>query len=427
MLKTDILRSTTLMFLLKVSSVLIGIVSNIIFARILSLNEYGVFVQMLASVTIVATLLTGGIPSLLTRDVASYQTQEAWQFIKGLVVWASKRFLYVSLTFVAIIFLMLMYYTPHQWQLSGALMLCMVLVNALNQVRAAFLRGLHYVFSADFPDQVVQPVIAMILVGSSYYLSVSRNVNFCLLVSLIGSVVSSIVGFIILCNACPPIKKPVKAKSDIVLWNSSANVFFVISALTIVDSQIVTLLVGSLSGAKDAAIFQVCSRLVVLVVFGLVVVNATILPKIASAWSKKDVAAMQSLVTYAARNGSIFAIVASTPLFIFPEWFLGLFGPGYENGVVALRILVLGQIVNTLSGPCGVVLTMTGHQKFALKALMVSVSVSIIINFVLTPRLGLSGAAISVVSSMIIWNMLMVYWAKKNTGIVSFAFVRVTA
>jgi O-antigen/teichoic acid export membrane protein len=415
------------MFVLKVSAALIGVVSNIIFARILSLEEYGVFVQVLAAVTIVATLVTCGTPSLLTREVASYQAHESWGFLKGLVVWASRRLVLVSLAFVVITLFMLKAYAPQHWQLSGMLGLALVLVVAINQVRAALLRGLHHVIAADFPDQVVQPVIIMLAIGVSYYLSVSHSVNFCLLVSLGGSIVSSLLGLVILYNVWPPITKSTKAEFDNVLWKNSASIFFIISALTIVDSQIVTLLVGYLSGDKNAGIFQACSRLVVLVVFGLIVVNTSILPKIASAWSKKDIASTQFLVTYAARNGTLFAILTSVPLLIFPEWFLGLFGPGYESGDIALRILVLGQLVNTLSGPCGVILTMTGHQKFALKALMVSVSVSIMLNLILTPVFGLLGAAISVASSMLIWNLLMVYWAKKLTGIVSFSFGRLGA
>src|SRR3989338_1333445 len=147
------------MFFLKVSAALIGVVSNIIFARILSLDEYCVFVQVLAVVTIAATLVTCGTPSLLTREVASYQAHESWGLLKGLVMWASRRSLLVSLTFVVITLFMLIGYAPQHWQLPGLLGLALVLVGAMNQVRAALLRGLHYVIAADFPDQVVQPVI----------------------------------------------------------------------------------------------------------------------------------------------------------------------------------------------------------------------------------------------------------------------------
>ncbi len=423
--KTDLFRDTIFMFFLKVSSAILGIASNIIFARILSMEEYGVFVQLIASVTILATIIAIGSPSLLTREVASYKAHESWELLKGLVIWSSKRLLFSGLVSVVLCLLIMVLYVPKYLQLSGLLVLLLILISVINQIRAAILRGLHSVIAADLPDQVLQPSIILLTLGVSFWISsINKDVSFCLLASLLGSIFSLIIGLLFLYKAWPPITKATKIKVDIDLWNKSSKIFFMISVLSIVDSQIVTLLVGYFSDAISAGIFQACTRLVVLVVFGLVIVNTTILPRIASAWSQKDIIYMQYLVTYAAKNGSYFAIISCAPLLVFPEWFLGLFGSGYESGSMALRILLIGQLVNTISGPCGIILTMTGHQIFAFKALALSVLVSITSNTLLIPRLGLTGAAISVATSMIIWNLLMVYWVKKKTGILSTAFIR---
>ena len=415
------------MFVLKASTAVIGVVSNIVFARMLSLEEYGVFAQVLAGVAIAATLVTCGTPSLLTRDVAAYHAHESWGYLKGLLEWATGRVLFVSAVLAAAALFWLATYAPHHWQLTGVLGLAVVLLGAINQVRAAILRGLNHVAAADFPDLVVQPLVALSSVATAYALSISQTVDSCLLAMLGGSVVSLILGIALLQKAWPSPAKSTKSEKDRVLWRASASIFFVITALTIVDSQIVILLVGYMLGDTEAGIFQACVRLAMLVAFGLIVGNATVLPKIAVAWSKKDLTKMQFLVTYAARNGAIFAFLTSIPLLLFPESFLGLFGPGYKSGEFALRILVLGQFVNAMSGPCGVILVMSGNQSYALRALVISVLVSVTLNFLLTPDLGLPGAAISVTTAMLIWNLLMVYWAKKCTGILSFAFRKLKA
>jgi len=73
---------------------------------------------------------------------------------------------------------------------------------------------------------------------------------------------------------------------------------------------------------------------------------------------------MVGLATFVA---GIPGILIGTVLFLFPEAILSIvFGEFYAQGAFILKILVAGQLICVLTGPCEIVLTMAGHQNRAL-------------------------------------------------------------
>jgi O-antigen/teichoic acid export membrane protein len=76
-----------------------------------------------------------------------------------------------------------------------------------------------------------------------------------------------------------------------------------------------------------------------------------------------------------------------------------LFGRAYLDGAPALRILTLAQIANVAVGQIGMVLIMTGRQLRWLALTVPAFALNIVLNLMLVPRLGPTGAAISSLAS----------------------------
>jgi hypothetical protein len=68
--QSTLLKTATGNLSLKVVAAALGLLNTILFARILSPAEYGVYLIAMAAVTLVGTLATLGLPSLVTREVA---------------------------------------------------------------------------------------------------------------------------------------------------------------------------------------------------------------------------------------------------------------------------------------------------------------------------------------------------------------------
>jgi O-antigen/teichoic acid export membrane protein len=132
------------------------------------------------------------------------------------------------------------------------------------------------------------------------------------------------------------------------------------------------------------------------VIFLLVTTFDTVAgPRIAAAYRVRDIATIRQIM----RQQVGLMTIISAPLFVvtlgFPEWVLGLFGPDFVGGATALRILSLGQLVNILAGPIGVVLLMTGNERQSLYVSVISLAMLALCCLTLIPRYGLIGAALT--------------------------------
>jgi O-antigen/teichoic acid export membrane protein len=76
-----------------------------------------------------------------------------------------------------------------------------------------------------------------------------------------------------------------------------------------------------------------------------------------------------------------------------------LFGRAYLDGAPALRLLALAQLANVAVGQIGMVLIMTGRQLSWLALTVPAFALNLVLNIVLVPRLGTTGAAISSLAS----------------------------
>jgi O-antigen/teichoic acid export membrane protein len=104
----------------------------------------------------------------------------------------------------------------------------------------------------------------------------------------------------------------------------------------------------------------------------------------------------------------LFTLPLFITFFLFPSQIMGLaFGGGYPTAALALQLLCLGDFVHTLLGPNSMTLIAYGHSRILMIAAAVATLVNIILNVILIPRWGITGAAIASFIALILVNMLV--------------------
>ena len=94
------------------------------------------------------------------------------------------------------------------------------------------------------------------------------------------------------------------------------------------------------------------------------------------------------------------------PLMIFPSYVLKVFGPQFTVVSGSLIILTIGQLINILTGPVGVMIIMSGRSGLELFNNLLSWMISLAICVIFIPRLGIPGAAIANASAAASVNIL---------------------
>jgi O-antigen/teichoic acid export membrane protein len=97
-------------------------------------------------------------------------------------------------------------------------------------------------------------------------------------------------------------------------------------------------------------------------------------------------------------------------------------GPQFIPGKTALIIICCGQLINIGFGPVGNYALMTGNEKYSTIYMAIGIFINIVLNFILTPRMGLNGTAIATTSSIVFWNAALFITIRKKTGIRTWIF-----
>ena len=150
-------------------------------------------------------------------------------------------------------------------------------------------------------------------------------------------------------------------------------------------------------------------------------VNSIAAPNISKYFHSNDITSLRKTIYQVSKIIFIFSIPLILIQFIFPE-FIYFFDPTIldnSNSIVAFRILLLAQLINSVSGPVGQILLMTNKEKKFRNIIFISLVVNVFLNIILIPLFGTVGAAYSTIISISIWNLSSVLLVKKYFNILT--------
>jgi len=404
---------------LKITGSVLGMANALLLARFLGPAEFGVYSIVIAAATLFATLAALGLPPLVTREVATFGARNQWALLKKLLLTSHYWIVIASLL------LMLLGAVLGRIDMRGTALtsyglfvaLLIIPLMALNQLRAAILRGLHWVVTADIPDLLLRPVSMFAALGVVYVFSLSITSSEALMMQTGAIMLATIVGAGLLFPRLPNQMWHVDAETSRPAWLRSSSIFLAITAVGMLELQVPLYLLGFILGAKQAGIYQVSTQVVSVIIIGLSAVNLPLQSKVAALWARGEKEEAQHIVTAGARLGGIIAVLMAAILLPLAGLVLGVIGNQYGAAADTLRVLVIGQLVNALMGPCGVVLAMTGNHWYAFLGRFCALLLTAILSWLLIPVAGTMGAAIAMLSGLVVWNLILVWQANRKLGI----------
>ena len=107
------------------------------------------------------------------------------------------------------------------------------------------------------------------------------------------------------------------------------------------------------------------------------------------------------------------ATLLATPVFLLILFnahdLLGMLGPQFAAGALALAILSFGHLLKVCLGTAAVLLVLGGRQKLEAGNATIAAALNIVLNYSLIPRLGLVGAAVSTCTSLVVLSALRLF------------------
>ena len=172
--------------------------------------------------------------------------------------------------------------------------------------------------------------------------------------------------------------------------------------------------------SSDVGIYFTAFKLSMITSIGLMSINSIASPKFAEMFGRNDIIGLKKVVHQSTKIIFWTSLPLIAIFFVFPEFFLSLFGEEFKIGVTAFIFLSCGKLVSSFSGSVGNILQMTGNQNIYALILFFGAILNVLLNLILIPRYGINGAAIASMSSLITWNLSMVLAVRKKLGFYTF-------
>jgi len=421
-LRSRLARGAVGTFGLKIGFTGLSFVVSVLLARVLGVAGYGVYSYVIAWVQLLGVPAILGLDKLLVRNIATYQARSAWGLMSGLLRWANRTVLVVSLGLALLaagVAGVLADGFDFHMLLTFWLALFILPLTALTALRSAAMRGLHHVVTGQLPETIIRPLLLIALVGCAYlFLGGDLNASWAIGMNVVASGVAFLFGALLLLKTLPQVAKEATPAYQTRAWVSSIMPMVFIGGVQMISARTDILMLGAITGVEAVGVYHVVNGGVQFIAFALTAVNAALGPTIASLYAKGDMKRLQGVVTKSARAMLFVSLPIAVGLIIFGHGFLLIFfGPEFTRGQVALAILSVGQLVNVAAGSVGLLLVMTGYERDVALSVGISAVLNVILNAVLIPQWGLEGAATATATSRIITNLLVVVWMYKRLGI----------
>ncbi|NQX86547.1 MAG: flippase [Flavobacteriaceae bacterium] len=189
------------------------------------------------------------------------------------------------------------------------------------------------------------------------------------------------------------------------------------SAIVMIMGWSDVFVLGFYAEEHEIGVYNVAVKLSTIVSFTYNAVATIATPKIALYYKNEDTKLLRETIGFSSRLIFFCGLPIFTFIFIFPEFILSFFGLEFVEGKTVLRILLIAQLTNVITGPVGAIFQMTEKQKILQNYILIALVFNVVFSLILVRFFYLEGVAIASAIGMMLWNVLGAYFIWKNMKI----------
>jgi O-antigen/teichoic acid export membrane protein len=401
------IRNIFAIFFIRAGGAGFALLCSLITARILGAHGYGICAYALSWLTIISILARAGTDHLLVKEVGIFFSENEYSKIRGIYLWSNKIVLSTSLCFLLLA--TIGFKILHNWDLFLSLLIAFFMLPflSLSGVAQSVLRGSQRVITALFPELILKTFLIIIVLTAAYFSGYQLTHYRVLWLHFFITALIFVLYHMTLNSKIFSNSVIYPTWNEGGLWIKSMIPFIVIDAANIMNIRADVVMIGLLQDVKSAGIYNVATNAADLTSFMLIAANMVIAPSVAALYSNGKLNELEKLLTNTARISFMAGLLFLGIMIFGGSYLLRLFGDKFVDGMAALIILGVGQVIRAATGSLGMLLVMSGNEKNAAKMLCITSLLNIIMNLLLIPQLGINGAAIATLISTVIWSSLL--------------------
>ena len=421
---SELIKGSGISFFLRFGGLAVGYLLTLVIANLFGAKGLGDYVLAITVLRLFTLLAKAGLDTTSIRFIASFASKDKWTSIFSL-----RKQVITILSFTSVFASVLMYFLaiPIADLINAKseyieLNAFFVLPMAFFMLHYQSLRGLKRIAEFSFFYRMSQALFSVISIVIIYQFTQDSEVPvYAYLVSVIIVSFLSFLSFRFWLKNRSDGKE--SAEKEIMSYSTLLKISIPLmfaQSVQFIMAWTDKLMLGAMTTPEDVGIYHTAFKLSMFAAVALMSINSIASPKFAEMFGKNDMEGLKKVVHQSTKMIFWTSVPLVTIFFIFPEFFLGLFGEEFKIGVTAFIFLSCGRLVSSFSGSVGNILQMTGNQNIYALILFFGAILNIVLNLILIPKYDINGAAVASMSSLIVWNLAMVFVVKKKFGFYTF-------
>lgn len=389
---------------------LAGIGTSALLARMLTVDEFGVYF-MVVSVT-VAGALVGQVGTHLSvvRFIAAGMAHDGGADLRPLL---RALVLMVASSGAMVAFLYSggfgewlggkVFHSPLLSAVTGMTALWLVL-RILQTLLGQILRGFHALSVASLFDGALSSAVLMGLLCLTWFSGTTITLGDAIKLSILSFVITTGVGLFLVSQRwaalpeCRGVAINKAAHGSLPLWVSSLAIGG--------GAEMHLWALSALRPEADVALYGAASRIFVAIGLPLTLINSVVQSTVADLYARGDLHKLERVMRLTATMAVLPAMGVLLLLFVFAGPFLGLiYGEFYAAAASVLIVLLLGQGINLVTGSPGMLMAMAGRQGALMYLAVIAGAAGLGVTIVSAEQFGAVGAAAGLATSLVLQNV----------------------
>ncbi|MBR9916562.1 oligosaccharide flippase family protein [bacterium] len=392
----------------KLIAVLLTFTFNVLVARIYSAEQLGELATLISALDFCSLIIIFGTDTLTLKLLPIFNKKEE---INNYFEKINSSVISISLIIITIFIALNIYYDFASRSILIFILISVILYPFHNLLKF-ILRALHKELKF-FIAQISNQSLLVLSLCFIYFFGFKLDIIIVYILAL---------AFSFLLNVFINIKtfhfraKKLKIKEYKELYAESFP-FFLTASTGIIISKSDILILNLFTTQEQIGYYHISIKLGFILTIFFTSINKFIGPVFSKLYHANQI---EELLNSAKKTTFIIFLLSLPPallLLFFGENILMLFfGKEFSNSYVPMVIIIISQIVNVFFGSVGVLLDMSGNQKFVFKATLISAIANVVLNFILMPFYGILGAAIATLFSVVLNNLMFTFACKNIFG-----------
>ncbi|MBD2820343.1 oligosaccharide flippase family protein [Xenorhabdus sp. 42] len=411
-IKNILFKKTTHIFLMRIIGAIISLLSSIIIARVIGIDDTGRYFLSLSIIATISSLTSLGFNNLILKHCSSGNKKDNLK--NRIFIYCTKKVFLATIFSSILLFLFLPIFTEDiKINSIKYILILSLIVSTLNITFTAYLQSQNRINLGIITQYIIQPVFLTLALSLTplFYSTIGYNIAiYYYLISI------SITFFVYIYATLKIINiKDVEPEKLHFEKNEKRN-YFLSNSLGMLITQSYILISGFFLTSSDIAIVAVSEKLTLIINLFSISIITLISPQISRNYSLGEHEKIKTIVQKSVI--AIFFIGLLICLFFLTcgHNILLLFGKDFPEGITILFIFMISQVINSIFSPAYALLNMSGEQNFLSKLHLYMALPSVLITLILTYFFKIQGLAISKLLVISIINVIPAIYIKRKFG-----------